>query len=444
MLADRRADGVSVTARSRTAAIQGAPLGRAARGGSRSCQGLGRLVLTRAAATACVLAVLHRPVPAAARSHEPPCDDTCWRAAVAAYVADPVGQRRTLIALQRRSEGDLPPEIALLLADAHLRSGQNRAAAALFDGVWQRESPEPMRSWAALGGAWIAARSGEIDRAMALLGDAEASGHSDPAVVLLAGYLGLARRDPGAARRLRELMRDPQASREVRNAARMMVALDAYWSGDPAQAREDFRVVAEDDASALQDAAAYGVARMLLAQQQIAAAVSALERLAEGSSVDAPAGSVPRGMLDLDRSALLRRATSAYRRSPLEAPSAQVVRLLDWDGVALARAMLARLRGAPPEEHDGAPLEAREAPPQAFAVVATDSIDAPTHAIEAHAERSGTSADGTAFGGAVRRESGRDRITLYGLAVLAAAVGAWGFLRRAGSLPVKHKTRSAP
>jgi hypothetical protein len=123
----------------------------------------------------------------------------------------------------------------------------------------------------------------------------------------------------------------------------MVLGLTYYWSGQPEQARESFQSVANDDGGGvLKDEATYAVARMMIAEGRMAEAKSLLERLA-ASEASLPQGKIPAGLLDLERRSLLRTGLKGYRRGALGAPAAQIVRLLDWNGAALAKALLARL-----------------------------------------------------------------------------------------------------
>lgn len=277
-----------------------------------------------------------------ARADAASCDQACWREAMAAYAANPNKERGGLLALERLGTEALPPEILLLLADAHLRSGHNRAAKKLFERVSGSDAPEVLHSWALLGGAWMAARSGDVDRAVTLLGDAGTGEYFEPAAVLLWGYLEASRGISAGAGRLQELLADPRATPEIRSATRMVLGLTYYWSGHPDRARQEFQTVASDDGSVLKDEATYGVARMMLAEGRTAEAKALLERLVARRS-NLPTGTLPAGLLDLERRALLRTGFKGYRRTALGPPAAQVVRLLDWNGAAFAKALLARL-----------------------------------------------------------------------------------------------------
>jgi hypothetical protein len=161
---------------------------------------------------------------------------------------------------------------------------------------------------------------------------------------LLQGFLEAVRGDPAGAARLEALASEARATQDIRDAARMALGLSYYWTGRTAQARQEFdRLANAPEVGVLEDEARYAAARMVLAEGRTAEATTRLEQLVASASSDTPTGKFSTQMLDLEKQAILRHGFSGYRRTPLESPAGQMVRLLNWNGFALAKAMLRRL-----------------------------------------------------------------------------------------------------
>src|SRR5262245_39473249 len=83
------------------------------------------------------------------------CDEACWRKALQAYAAAPRANRRALLGLEKSGTEGLPAVALLALADAHLRSGERRAADRLFARVIEEDAGDPWTGWAITGRGWI-------------------------------------------------------------------------------------------------------------------------------------------------------------------------------------------------------------------------------------------------------------------------------------------------
>ena len=321
-----------------------------------------------------------------------------------------------------------------MLADTHLRSGHVRTAQALFERVARSEPAEPLRTWALLGGAWMAVRYRDVDRAVGLLGDAQSGGYFEPATVLLLALLEVSRGDPTGARRLQSYspIRAPRAKYAARRASRSVSRTTGRATRTGRRSKS--QIVSEsDDAGVLEDEARYAVARMMLAEQRTSEARALLEEMVGAPGADAPIAKFPPGMLDLERRALLRKGFTGYRRTPIEVPAAQVVRLLDWNGTALARALLARLerqdRDASASEVDMLPVRATGGD---GAVAARSEVihefGASTPAVERVDTRPGSASP---IAGAPDSRN----LALLGLAAVVFATCLVGFLRRGARRP---------
>jgi len=275
-----------------------------------------------------------------------------WTKALVAYVQDPMGQRAELRRLARRHGTDgLPVPVLMALADVNLRSSRERAAAEMFETVLAQSPGQPWTGWAEMALGSIATRRGDDAAAREHFRRAAEPGSPSQAMALVTLGMADARvgEVPLALERFEAVERAPNATRLIRQAARLGAAYARYWSGDHAAAARAFdAVVASDPTGPLADDARYGAARARWAAGERTEAGRLFEALAGDRS--GASGPVSRRLVDLEPDAVFRAGFDRYRRSPFKPGDDIVASSFDGDGVALARAALRLLDPAAPPE----------------------------------------------------------------------------------------------
>jgi hypothetical protein len=273
-----------------------------------------------------------------------------WQATLPGYVADPWSNRRAMLALARSAPEELTAMQQLIIADAYLRSGRARSAAALFERVYaEHTGEEPWASSAALGAGWAALQTGRVDDARGYFASAEAVPGEG---ALVAAFLGaqLAARSGDVQDALDAFDRigeHPLATEELRSAADLAGGYARLWSGDESGAREAFEAVAAR-AGTLADDAQYAAAITQWKVGDTAGAEQSLAALAAAAASSTP----PPGTRSLAPSlrSSSRAAWQLYRKAPLgRRLQQQLVGTIDLDAERYATVALRRLRaGEPP------------------------------------------------------------------------------------------------
>ena len=163
-----------------------------------------------------------------------PCDDECWSAALAAYVASPRGARESLLDLERQIQPSTPAVYVLAIADARLRSGQTERAAALFRSAVARDPAGPLADWSHLGLAYAEFRAGRLVEADHQLSKVQGfTGSSKDLVDLFSASLqSLSGAHGEARRRYEKIAADDSATPAARQNAEELAALTFYWAED--------------------------------------------------------------------------------------------------------------------------------------------------------------------------------------------------------------------
>lgn len=274
-------------------------------------------------------------------------------AIIAAYSRNPNRNRGALLALARRTDVDLPPVVALMAGDAALRAGAPHTAVRRFERVIATGIQEPWLGWTRLALGWIALTREDLPEARAQFDQATGSAANTGAAARLAlALLDASESVGGAAGQFAAVANDRGADPMLRAAATLGGAYARYWAGGYEDARGAFLAIAEQSpASPLADDARYAAAWMAV---HTGARTDALEELTTlaGSSVTAGRReSTRRDLLNLEPRALMQVGVHRYRRGPIASPDQQLAKLLDGDGVRLARAAL---RWVDELENDGA------------------------------------------------------------------------------------------
>jgi pectate lyase len=129
-----------------------------------------------------------------------------WKSALAVYAREPYRNRRALLALRRRADGDVPAVYVLAIADAELRARRFDAARARFSAALARGLDEPLAGWARLGLAWAALAQDDVTAARSELGHVAAgTGPAAPVGEFGAALLDAADRVPGAEERMQRV-----------------------------------------------------------------------------------------------------------------------------------------------------------------------------------------------------------------------------------------------
>ena len=296
--------------------------------------------------------------------------------AVAAYFRDPLAKasRDALIALDHPGSNDAAPVVQLIIGVAYLRDGNAGYAARVFGAVANRtDAPTNIRqvawngfSWAELArGDFVTARVG-LENANALL--------VNPLSTVLLGLLDASDGQVDTAlARLTPLAADLRTAPSVRAVARYATAFARFHSGDFATAAAEFQAVADDPiASDLADDARYASGLALWRSGDHDAAIHIWEALVGSEPPDDhPAPRFARGLLRLDPVVWIRGGLRRLQTFPLAPQEVQLLRMLDRDGRAMARAMLDRVG------HGAGDPSTRTADPNPEAS-ATDPADNPT------------------------------------------------------------------
>lgn len=295
-----------------------------------------------------------------------------WAQDVADYARDPTHNRRLVERFGRAAPDGMPPLLALMLADARFRAGQDRAASRLLERVL-RDLSDGRGTTPRLLLAVIALADGDAarldDLAPALTAFSVPAGQT---ATLLRG-LAVTGTDPsGAADDLDRLGRDPALVPALRPAVRHAAALARLWAGDaPGAAVQLDALAAGRDAGRLADDARYAAAVVRWHVGAHGHALDALAALArDGGERRAPG--VSRARLLLERDAVVHAGIARLRGRPLAPPEDHAVLLFDEDGPALARRALELLAG-----DASAPTPAANAPAPSAPIPAASGDAAP-------------------------------------------------------------------
>ena len=291
---------------------------------------------------------------AGAAADRPAPDDV--NAIISAYMRDPNRHRAAMLALARRSDVELPPTVALMAADAALRSGAAQTAVRRFDRALASGLQDPWLGWTRLALGWIALTREDLPESRTQFGMAVQSPPSRPAAHLAIGLLDASERVSVAAEEFAAVVNDGAADPLLREAAGLGEAYARYWAGSHDEARMGFlAIAARNPDGPFADDARYAAALMAV---HTGAWSDALAELTELSGL--PPGArgregTRRDLLNLEPRALVQAGIHRYRRGSLAPPDRQLAKLLDGDGVRLARAALTWVadleeRGAPPRD----------------------------------------------------------------------------------------------
>jgi len=290
-------------------------------------------------------------LPAALRADGPPPDvnpqAALWTRLLGRYARDPLGNYAELRRVAGRARSELPPPVALALADGYLRMRHPGAAARVLKGVLARGVGEPWAGWADLDLGWVFLSKNDLGSAAIQF--QRLAAERGPASAL--AQLGVALIEAGdgeygaGERSFDALATDDGADERLRDAARLGAAYTKYWAGEFAEAVEAFTRVSVDGPFA--DDARYGSAISSWHAGAREESLAALRRLAQYRDSDRPpaarGAALSDRLLHLEWGALLRAGFARYRQAPVGPPQIVAASLLDGDGVALARAALHRL-----------------------------------------------------------------------------------------------------
>ncbi len=310
-------------------------------------------------------------------------------------------------------------------ADQLLKRGRPRAAARAFREVFIQAEGTQWGTLAELGMAWSIAAGGDLAMARALAADAHASsGTIASASSVVFGLLSARAGDyPTALAQLDVAAATAATQPATSNVIRLTRAYVLFWSGEFARAAGEFDAVsAAVPRGGLADDARYGAAWSRWKAGEAARAHGELDGLVR----DAPPGfefqSVPRRLVELDAKAVLGDSNRRYRRGGVQAPDAQLERLLDSDGYSRARSALGVLAaGAADATRPGSPVAADVAPAPGFA----EAGDA-----RARAAAKAAPAPVPALPSAAPRRASRPVFAIVALLVLLALAVAFVLSRR--------------
>jgi hypothetical protein len=288
----------------------------------------------RLACALVVVASLARELPAA------PLDAAGIQTLVR-YLGDPPRTRRAMTALGHGGTDEWPAAAVLILADAHVRSGQLEDAARLLRGIQADDAPAYLKGWSRLGLAWIAFITGDRDTARHYFDRLTLGNWGSP--VGRAG-LGLTDAIDGQTReavaRL-DILASGAARLPMRCLSRLLSAYARYWGGQHAAAARLFAEVAADyPKSPLVDDARYGAAWARWRSGDRAGGYAALEALSHETGTGVSPPHIPRSLVELEPQEVFRGALKRYRLMPAARPVLLMTALVDGDGAALARAAL--------------------------------------------------------------------------------------------------------
>jgi tetratricopeptide (TPR) repeat protein len=263
-------------------------------------------------------------------------------AIITAYMRDPIRNRAALLALARRSDIDLPPAVTLMAGDAALRAGSAQTAVRRFERVLASGLQDPWLGWTRLALGWIALTREDLPEARAQFSLAVASSPtSRPAAHLALGLLDASERVTGAAEEFAAVENAAGVDPALRDAATLGGAYALYWAGGYDEARMAFRAFSDGNpGSAFADDARYAAAWMAVHIGAWSEALDELAELAESTPGARGAEGTRRDLLNLEPRAIMQAGVHRYRRGSLAPPDRQLAKLLDGDGVRLARAAM--------------------------------------------------------------------------------------------------------
>lgn len=233
----------------------------------------------------------------------------------------------------------------LARADQLLRHGRPRAAGRVFLEVFEGTQGTPWSAFAELGLAWSAVASGDLASARYLSSDAlhEAGIASDLADVMVALLDANEGSYTNAVNRLTRVIDAAATTPAGRSTARLARGYVHYWAGSHARAIADFDLVATQDATgSLVDDAAYAAALVRIASGDETTGIAALRQQLATAPPGTRFSPVSDALVSLEARAILRDSFRRYRKGGVQMPDAQLVRLLDGDGLSRARAALRR------------------------------------------------------------------------------------------------------
>jgi len=254
---------------------------------------------------------------------------------VAAYLANPAAGGPVVLALARQGLDQLSPPLLLVVADAYLRAGRPREAAAALT------APAAPPEWAGPGLAWIALQSGDLADAHARYARLAEQG-GDPLPRVIVGLLEAANgRTRAAMTALDDVAADPAVPAKLGEVAALGAAYAQLWVRDFVGAEDRFSAVAaRHPDTLLTDDARYGAALARFRRGDRDGAAAALQELAGPDPGPARAS---RDLLNLRPAAILRAGRRRYGRLPFQLPVDSLRAVLDVNGRTLARAALRRV-----------------------------------------------------------------------------------------------------
>lgn len=305
-----------------------------------------------------------------------------WTDALNGYVHDPKTFGPSLIAIERRSGGSLPPAFRMATADAYLRAGNRRAAERIFEQGLAQDLGYPWNEFANLAMGTIRLANGDDGGAQVFFGRVTESPEASAQAL---GNLGMGAA-LSASGRFAEAQEAFSATasienvdEEVRLAGRFGNALALHGAGDFAGAARAFDELAriDPDGPVGQDAR-YAAARARVAMGDRDGGAAALRELVDTCDPRRGAGRAPRALRNLDARAMGRNWLRNYRRTGWGELGGRGGAMYSIGGCALARSTL---RAMDREDADVARIRPVAAP----ATVPRELAAAPGPAIQATA-----------------------------------------------------------
>jgi tetratricopeptide (TPR) repeat protein len=301
-----------------------------------------------------ILAALCLMLPSAARADEDAEDGPGippeWVAALEAYPRDPAGNRAAILAIEREAGGQLPPQIQVYIADAHLRAGQVDAAERALRATLESNPPYPWDMFAKLGMGGALMMRGDSEGAEPYFSDVA---NADQESARLFGNLGLGHallasdRPMDAKAAFDAAGSNKAVDEQFRQAGKFGSATSLYAAGDYKGAAEAFDALAASDPKGqIGLDARYAAARARLAMGDRAEAITALEGMESRCATEKTRRRAPRTLRNLDGRAFGRAWLRNYQRMGLYEALGRDTTMYTIGGCDLARSTLRQIKSS--------------------------------------------------------------------------------------------------
>lgn len=299
-----------------------------------------------------VLVTLCLILPAAARAEEDAEDGSGippeWADALDGYARDPAGSRAAVLAIEREAGGQLPPQIQVVIADAHLRAGQVDAAERLLRATLEANPGYPWDVFAKLGMGGALMMRGDPEGAETYFADVASANEQTSRIFgnLGLGHALLASDRPMDAKAAFDAAgANPVVDEQFRQAGKFGSATALYAAGDYKGAAEAFDALAASDPKGpIGLDARYAAARARLAMGDRAGSVKALEGMESRCATEKATRRAPRSLRNLDGRAFSRAWLRNYQRMSWYEAMGTKTTMYTIGGCDLARATLRQIQ----------------------------------------------------------------------------------------------------